>query len=310
MNEAELPAVLWELPDEREPGWRCRAVPNRYAAFREEDEEGAVRASVDPSPALREGSGPGVEPGRRHPARGLQEVLIESPRHDRDPATMNALELEALVELYVQRIARLVRERPDLTPVLFRNQGAGAGATLRHPHAQLVATRDILPYTWVREDRQRRYHRDEGHCLLCRLPGSEPDHEARIVTEDPHFRVEIPWAPERPLETWIVPRRHRASVHAVDPDEQEAFGQLLGTLLRALRIVAGKVDYNYILHSTAGARTSDPALHWLLQLRPVTARTAGFELGSGALIAPSDPIEDAARLRRAVDDLPEKGVIA
>lgn len=309
-NESELPAILWELASPGAPGWRCRAVPNRYAAFDEEDADPSDSAGNPPGRVLREGAEGGVELERSHPARGVQEVLVESPRHDREPADMAPHELEAVVELYVHRTACLVRERPGLTPVLFRNRGAGAGASLLHPHAQLVATRDIPPDTAVREERQRRYHREQGRCLLCSLPDAEPDHGARTVLADEHFRVEVPWAPERPLEAWIVPRRHRASFHAVSDAEKEALARLLGTLLRGLRTLAGPADYNYIVHSTAGVRRADPALHWHLQLRPVTARTAGFEVGTGALIVPTAPRDDAEQYRTAVNTPREEGATA
>ena len=300
-NEAELPEVLWELPGSVDPGWRCRAVPNLYAAFRDVDPDAGGRTGPVQGGVLVEDASAGVEPGRTRPSTGLQEVLIESPRHDRDPGRMGGEELEAVVKLYAQRLARVARERPDFTPLLFRNHGPGAGASLAHPHAQLVATGTVPPAVARRRKRMRRFNRETGGCLLCALPTLEPDPVERTVAEEEHFQAFVPWAPERPLEMWIVPRRHESAFHRMRPDERRSFGVLLGRLLAGLRILAGEVDYNYIVHTAGGAGGPDPALHWFAQIRPVTARMAGFEIGSGARILAAEPTDDAARLRRALD---------
>ncbi len=302
-NEKELPSILWELASDDAPGWRCRAVPNRYAAFSPEAGSGAGKEPEPRAPSvLAEHEDTVPDPGRSHPAEGLQEVLIESPRHGHGPADMSPTELEAVVELYARSLGRLARHHPGLTPCLFRNEGAGAGASLRHPHAQLIATSAVPPATARREARQHRYRDGAGGCLLCELPALEPDATERTVLDDEHFRVEVPWAPERPLEVWLVPRRHRAAVHEMGDDEAAALARILGRVLRGLRILSGDADYNYILHSTSGARASDPALHWFLQIRPVTAKMAGFELGSGVRINPADPTDDARRLRDVLED--------
>lgn len=302
-NEAALPSVLWELSAAGDPGWRCRAVPNRYAAFSGSAGEVHPDRGREPGMELLVDDPETPEPGRIRGATGTQEVLVESPRHDRPPETMTGPELDALTELYRSRLGRLVREEPHLSPCLFRNEGAGAGASLRHPHAQIIATRDVPTATAVREARQVRYRERTGRCLLCDLPDAEPDGRDRTVIDDPHFRVEVPWAPERPLEAWIVPRAHGASFSGIGPDEASAFGRVLNRLLGAVRTLAGDVDYNYILHSAAGARASDPALHWFLQLRPVTARMAGFELGAGVVVNSADPLDDAESLRHALQTI-------
>jgi UDPglucose--hexose-1-phosphate uridylyltransferase len=58
----------------------------------------------------------------------------------------------------------------------------------------------------------------------------------------------------------------------------------------------GDPDYNLVLHTFA-AEPGDPALHWLLQIRPRIVTAAGFEVGSGMSINPSLPEADADELR-------------
>lgn len=296
-NEARLPEILWERADPADPGWLCRAVPNRYPAFT--GGTGPPDAAREPRLLGRDEPEGAVSPGRSFPAVGRQEVLIESARHDVRPERMSPPELQAALDLYRRRLEATTGEAPELFPSLFRNQGAGAGASLLHPHAQLVATRAAGPTRRIREERLVRYRRESGDCLLCRLVDLEPGGRRRVVEEDAHHRAYVPWAPERPLEVWLLPRRHRASFADVDSDELQSLAGVLGRTLRRIAALAAEPDYNYIVHTSAGARAADPALHWFVRIRPITARTAGFELDTGIVVNPSDPIDDAERLRTA-----------
>lgn len=297
-NEVELPDIVDEIAADAEPGWRCRAVPNRYPAF-----SGGGNAGGDAPRLLhlREDDESPPQPGRKAPAAGRQEVLIESPRHDRDPARMTPDELEAVVELYRRRLDVLTRDAPEHFPSLFRNRGREAGASLVHPHSQLVATRAAGPARRIREERMRGHRAHSGECLLCELVRREPDGESRIVEEDAHVTAYVPWAPERSLEVWLVPRRHRASFADVEEDAS-GFARMLGRTLRRIRTLAERPDYNYVLHSSAGADRDDPGLHWFVQIRPLTARTAGFEIDSGIVINPEAPGDDARRLRSVSEE--------
>lgn len=295
-NEAELPDVLWELGDGGEHGWRCRAVPNRYPAFAPEGPApGAPATGEDVGRELSE-DGP-VRFGDARPARGVQEVLIESARHDRSPVRMPDDELLAAARLYRARLEELTRGEPGFEPVVFHNEGRDAGASLTHPHAQLVATASTGPARRIRQRRMERYRRETGECLICGLTDREPDGEARLVEEDAFHRVYVPWAPEQPYETWILPRSHRASFADVDDEELASWSGMLSRALRRTRSLLGKHAYQYIVHTASGERRDDPALHWFLRLRPITGRRAGFEVATGIGINPASPEEVAERLR-------------
>lgn len=303
-NEADLPEVLWELESPRPPGWRCRAVPNRYPAFTLPT---VPRSAADEPLMLSEAPAGATGAGRTFPARGRQEVLIESDRHDRRPARMSVEELRSVAEAYRERLRVLTREAPGLFPTLFRNHGAGAGASLQHPHAQLLGTRASGPARRIREERLTSYHAETDSCLLCRIVALEPQGDRRVVDEDDFHRAYVPWAPERPYEVWILPRRHRASFAEIPAEELESLASILRRTLGRIRILAEDPDYNYMLHTAAGARSPDPALHWFLQIRPVTARLAGFELGSGMIINPASPDEIAELFRRTAETNPSGG---
>lgn len=302
-NEEELPAVLWEVSSPDEPGWRIRAVPNRYPAFatpapeaRAERPGGREEGKVDlPGPP---------RPGRSLPAAGAQEVVIETPRHDMDLADMPVAHAEAVVRSYRTRYRAHAHGDPPRRVTLFRNEGRNAGTSLAHAHAQVVATPFTPPGTGRRERRMRAYHDETGHCLLCDLPGSEPDAEARTVFRGEHMTAFVPWAAESPLEIWIVPRRHAPSFGDLSGEEAAEVARLLVSVGRGYRDRGGNPDFNLLLHSSPGEGDADPALHWFLQLRPRIGRAAGFELLTRITINASEPLGDADLIRDALEEAP------
>lgn len=294
-NEEELPSIRWEAPGPGPHGWRCRAVPNRYPAF----EAGRTPPGSGVPEALDEAPGPDyASRPLSAPALGRQEVLIESPYHDREPAGMSPEEAVWVLRAYRERLRALALEAPALHPILFRNRGRGAGASLPHPHAQLFGTRVEGPRRRILRERLEAYHRAEGRCLLCAGPGAAPAARDRIVDRDEHHVAYVPWAPERPLEMRIVPRRHAPAFGKTEGPALESLARIFVGVLGRLRAVASGPDYNYVLH-TWGEDAGGGGLHWHLQIRPRTSRLAGFEIGTGVTINASSPERDAEDLRRA-----------
>lgn len=301
-NEAELPAVLHEAPSDTGP-WSTRAVPNRYPAFTNDPARGEwvdadlADAGSGIGKTLALGSDVPVVLARPLPAIGYQEVIIETPRHDRDLPDMDDDELAAVVDAYHARYLSISESAPSCRVFLFRNRGRAAGTSLRHPHAQLIATTAVPPEVRVREIRMLGYEGDHGRCLLCALPEWEADWEDRVVAKNERFTAVVPWAAETPFEVWIVPRHHQAEFGEADVEERAAFARILGEVLRAYRDRGGDPDYNLMIHSPRRSRSGSRAFHWFVQIRPRASQLAGFELASGIAINPSAPEDDARILR-------------
>jgi len=326
-NEDELPGVLWELPADTAPGWRCRSVPNRYPAFvpgedetgrkgrgrgsregdrrRRSEDRGGAGGNEVPShaplaltlPGEATGEPDSHAPGERIPAVGRQEVLIESPLHDRDPERMTPDELTDLLFCYRERLRAARSQAPHHHPVLFRNRGPGAGASLRHPHAQIISTAVEPPGLRVLRLRLQAHRRERGRCLLCEGPGTAPDGPALTVANGEAFVAFVPWAAERPYQVRIAPRRHVPGLEWAEDAELEDLARILQRVLDGIRGLASDPDYNYIVYGWPRSEPPDPALHGHLEIFPRTARTAGYELGAGMTINPSRPEDDAAALR-------------
>ncbi|MGE0449977.1 MAG: DUF4931 domain-containing protein [Vicinamibacterales bacterium] len=290
------------------PGWDIRVVPNKYPALtrgedrQRGDSQGGDAQGVD---AQRGDSIRGGDPDRaghvlfqRVAGVGAHEVIIETSDHGASLATMGEEAIARVLWACQQRI-RVLKSDPRLRHVLlFKNHGAAAGATLEHPHAQLIAL-PLVP-DLVREEIEgaRSHHAATGRCLFCDIVARERASAIRLVHEDAEAVALMPYAARFPFETWLLPRIHGARF-------EDASSSVLAGVAASLRVVLRRMDaalarpaFNLVLHSAPFGEPVDQLYHWHVEVLPKLTRTAGFEWGTGCAINPTPPEEAAEVLRR------------
>ena len=270
-------------PDARPdgPGWRVRVVPNKFPALRVEGE--------------LERRGHGVYDLMN--GVGAHELIVESPEHRLGLADLAPAAVVDVLRAYRARILDLRGDGRFRSVLVFKNHGAEAGATLAHPHSQLIAT-PVVPVAVADElHGARAYHDYRERCLFCDIAQQETAERLRIVAENERMVAFAPFASRFPFELWVLPRRHRAAFELVDDAELAAFADGLVAVLRRLRDALDDPPYNLVLHSAPFGAEESPSYHWHLEILPKLVGLAGFELGSGFHIN-SVPPEDAARTLR------------
>jgi UDPglucose--hexose-1-phosphate uridylyltransferase len=290
-NESMLPDIVEERRAGQSPGWRTRVVPNKFPAlFCDTTHEHRSRGIYT------------IATGR-----GCHEVVIETPRHDADLTTLSDEEAAAVIEAYRERYLAHMQHPNIRCVVVFRNRGERAGASLRHPHSQIIATSMVPPAIEARQTWARQQYEDTGRCALCEILSFEADRRERLVIEGDHFLAIVPFAAAGPCELRLVPKRHQASFSEIREDEQAELARLLRRILLRLERVLDDPSYNYAIESASKDETgsksnpSAPHLHWYLRILPNLVRPGGFELASGLAVNPSVPEADAERLRNAVE---------
>jgi UDPglucose--hexose-1-phosphate uridylyltransferase len=274
--------ILLERMNAEGTGWQTRVVPNKYPAL-----------SPDVKP-LRSLSGIYLE----LPGYGHHEVVIESPHHHQTLATMPVEAVSIVVETYRQRYRTLIQIPQNLFIIIFRNHGRAAGASLRHPHSQIIAT-PIVPrhYRW-QEDEAQRYFDDWGRCAYCDMLEFELGDRNRVVGENDEFVAFVPYAAEVPFEVMILPKRHSADFGTISDGQVVQFARMLQHVLLKLYTKLQNPAYNFAIMTAARYKSDEPQLHWSCQIRPRLGTPAGFEMGSGISINPSLPEADAEFLNR------------
>ena len=256
------------------PGWRTRVFPNRYP----------IVDGQDASPGA--GGHDLLRSGR--PAAGAHEVVVLSPDHGRSLGQLDRAQVVEVLTVMRDR-ARVHAGRGRATTQVFVNHGAEGGASLAHPHAQIIAV-DLEPPVVLGE--VARITTPEG-CLVCREIARHGDDPALVVAAT-DAELWCPWASGTAFEMLLAPRRHRARFEDA-ADELPAVAALLRDGLARLDGVVAGAPYNVAVHSRPATATED--YHWHVHVWPRLQREAGFERGSGLLVDVVDPEQAAARLR-------------
>ena len=257
--------------------WQVRVVPNRYPAFEGEDSMavhnlGPVHVQAD--------------------ASGVHEVIILSPDHteswkdlDDDAASMVMLALR-------NRMAEQARHANIRYTQAIVNQGREAGASLTHPHGQLLG----MPFVPGEiADEERAFARFEGGCILCVTAEAELADGVRVVVANDDVVVLCPFWSGTPYEMLVIPTQHEGHLYDSPETALAAVGRAIRDALTMLADRLGDVAYNLVFHTAPHQHGN--AFHWHAHLWPKLVTVAGFERGTGVMINIAPPEEAAQELR-------------
>jgi UDPglucose--hexose-1-phosphate uridylyltransferase len=284
-NETLTPPEIMAFRDptslKNGPGWWVRVIPNKFPAL-------AIEGGLNKAGHGLYDSMNGV---------GAHEVIIEGPQHDGCPATISARQVEDVLWAYRQRYLDLKKDPRLKFILLFRNHGRIAGASLAHPHSQLIATPMIPRDIFDEMEGARRYEQYHDRCVYCDIIRQEIQEGVRVVVDNEYFLAFEPYASKYPFETWVVPKRHLSSFAYITPQEQSAFAETLKETLLRVRLCLNNPPYNYTLHTAPCDEDQSALYHWHLEIFPRLTVAAGFEMGTGIYINVTPPEQAATYLR-------------
>ncbi|KXB08862.1 hypothetical protein AKJ56_00170 [candidate division MSBL1 archaeon SCGC-AAA382N08] len=260
---------LDEIPED----WTVASIPNLYPAVTPQREltkrqKGDLYQSVD--------------------AVGYHEVVVTSP-HRKQLAQFSEEKVREVVEAYHQRYLDLYQEDFVNYVFIFHNHGAEAGASIAHPHSQIITTPLIDVDLKGALEKAESYYEENNECLYCKANDWELEREKRVVFENEKFLVVCPFASRVAFQTIISPKKHLSNFEEITEEEKdqlaEAFKQALGRLYQGL----GDPPYNFYLHTAPCDGGSYDYYHWHFTILPKTSIWAGFELGAGMEISTIEP---------------------
>ncbi|MFA5137110.1 MAG: DUF4931 domain-containing protein [Patescibacteria group bacterium] len=234
-NEQVTPGEVFRLGkgEKDEPGWQVRVIPNKY------------------------------------PITDYHEVIIHSPHDDKDIEHLPVSHVELILKAYRERF-NFYRTKGQV--LIFCNHGEHSGASIRHPHSQLV----VIP----------------GQINLDTL-AREPLNN--IVEDNNCFYTYCPDFSQWPYEIWITPKKEGQHFGDLTDKQIVDFATVLKkTIMQLERIYAANkfgnmsFGYNYYIY---------PHSNWYLRIIPRFVHRAGFELGTGLNVNIVDPTQAALEYR-------------
>jgi UDPglucose--hexose-1-phosphate uridylyltransferase len=261
------------------PGWSLRVIPNRFPALR-----------IEVSPQRR-GEGLFDLLG----GTGAHEVIIESPDHRTALSKLPVRQVADVLRAWQARMHDLSRDLRLQAAQVFRNFGVVSGATLFHPHSQLIAL-PLVPWELEQElAASAEHYQRKRRCPFCDLLAQELEAQKRVVLQTEQAVVLAPYASRSPFELHLYPRQHRAGFEHAPPEEIEGLAEALRTTLRKLDVALEGPAFNLFLMTAPLRYPAETAhYHYRLVVKPTLTQPGGFEWSTGCFINPTPP-EEAAR---------------
>jgi UDPglucose--hexose-1-phosphate uridylyltransferase len=276
-NEEETPPALETI--EADGTWSMRVIPNLFPAF--DGDEGFAVRNLGPVFVQAEAS-------------GIHEVFVYTPDHD---SGLHELDDEHASELMFA-LKRRFTDHSDVAQVRYTqaivNHGREAGASIAHPHGQILG----LPFVPGEVlDEERAFTRFAGGCLLCTTIEAELAAAERVVIQTDDVVVLAPFWSGSPFELLVIPRQHEPHLQDATDVSLASMGVALRGAIRQLNATLGDVAYNLGFHTAPHQHTGQ--YHWHAHVWPNLVTQAGFERGTGVMINVVPP-EQAADLLRSV----------
>ena len=277
----EIIAYRDTTSEQNNPGWTLRVIPNRYPALK-------VEGNVTREPKGLYDRMNGI---------GAHEVIIESPDHNARITDMSNEQVRNIFWVFRERMLDLERDSRLKYIQIFKNHGEAAGASLEHPHSQLIAT-PIIPKRVAEElEGAEKYFRFKERCIFCDILRQELSEQERIVADFDSFVSMQPFAPRFPFETWIMPKAHQSSYIDMSDDDYLLLAKCMKDTLKRLSKALNDPPFNFMIHTRPVSKKSEEYYHWHIEIIPKLTKVAGFEWGSGFYINPTTPEDAAAFLK-------------
>lgn len=165
---------------------------------------------------------------RRSAVAGRCRVICYSPRHDLTMANLGDTALREVVDVWANEYTDLSADYDWVQ--IFENRGSAMGCSNPHPHGQIWAT-DTLPTEAVREQNAQQHYRDvHGNDLLGDYAQQEISKHERVVIENAHWLVVVPYWAVWPFEVIVIARDSVGTLPELSDAARNALTQILGQL--------------------------------------------------------------------------------
>ncbi len=262
--------------------WSLVVIPNKYPAF-------------SPYSKLDKKTEGGLY--QKMNAVGFHEVVVTRD-HKRHMAQFSMREIKEVFSAYQTRFLELKDKRFVNHISIFHNHGQEAGASIAHPHSQIITTPLIDSDLQTALNNSKMYSKKENKCIYCKMNEWEKKSGERVVFENKDFLALCPFASKKAFEVIVSPKEHLAYFENITEEKKEtlaeAFKEALGRLYKGLDNPA----YNFYLHTAPTDGKNHDYYHWHWTILPATSTSAGFEMGSQMEISTIEPEKAAEYLRK------------
>lgn len=262
--------------------WTVIVMPNRYPAF-------------SPHPDLDKKFEGGLY--QKINAVGFHEVVVTRD-HKKQMAQFSIEQVKEVFDVYQKRYLQLMPKKFVNHISIFHNHGLAAGASIFHPHSQIITTPLIDVDLNSALLNARIYSKEKKQCVYCRMNRWETKVKKRVVFENKEFLVVCPFASKTAFQVIISPKKHLSYFERIQEEEKWQLSEAFQITLHKIYKGLNNPDYNFYLHTAPCDSKNHNYYHWHWTILPKTSTWAGFEIGTRMEISTIEPEKAAEYLRR------------
>lgn len=227
---------------------------------------------------------------------GYHEVVVtRDPTHHL--ALMERWQVAEVLDAYQDRYLALM-SMPSIRYVqIFHNHGKEAGASLAHPHSQVMALPVIAPYVKSILDGSERFYKSHHERVYSLMVDYEREVKKRVVFENDDFVVLAPFASRSAFSLWVIGKRPNPYFERITDEEKFSCAEALQRALQSLYFGLNNQAYNFYINTAPASGEDAGHFQWHIEIIPRTSVWAGLELATGIELSTIQPEVAAEYLR-------------
>ena len=212
---------------------------------------------------------------RAESEEGICKVICYSPDHSLTMANMDINAIENVIEVW-QSEYELLGKLDNINYVqIFENKGETMGCSNPHPHGQIWAQQSITNEVIKKDDQQKIHYIKTESSLLSDYLFQEMLLEERIIYENDHFVVLVPFWAIWPFETMIIPKTWQQNIAEMNYLQINSFANALKVLTKAYdQIFDTSFPYSNGIHQSPTNKKNNVYWHWHMSFYPPLLRSA------------------------------------
>ncbi len=262
--------------------WLLQIVQNKYPAFTPKSHK--IKILKDGPYSVVDGVG--------------YHDLVITRDHNKNFPALNKKEANLVFRSFIERY-KIVAEDPCSAYVsIFHNWGPKAGASVYHPHYQIIVIPVIPSDVNHSLNGSLNYFKKNKKCVHCVMIEYEKKIRKRIIYENKEAIVFTPFVSREPFELRVFPKRHLSYFEDTPNNTMKMIVDALQVALKRIEKKLHDPDYNFFIHTAPIlSKKKYNHYHWHIEIQPKISISAGFELGTGIEITVVDPDEAAKILK-------------
>lgn len=274
------PQLIKFLPNKKE--WFLQIFENKYPAFQPKD--------VSTSEQI-------IGPYRVINGYGYHELLVLR-NHFRPLADYSSGELLIVLKALQERYCEIAQDKKIKYISIFHNWGPTAGASIYHPHLQIIAIPVLPLHIQHSLAGSHQYWSKKHKCAYCEMNKFEMKNKKRVIFQNKNAISYSPFVSLEPFALRIVPFKHLPYFEETPQRILSDVADALKSSLSKLKKKLNDPDYNLFIHTAPTVeKRKYYCYHWYIDIIPKINISAGFELSTGIEITTIDPDEGTKYLK-------------